>query len=126
MRHSGAVACGGMLVAYSILVACSVLPYYPLLSLAAPVYVCTHTENERTVKAAAALEKGDLAGMGKLMSLSHISMRDDFEVRMPACTARGACSTTKAASLATPPCACSVLFRFCPRLPSWIEQNPLA
>jgi galactokinase len=42
-----------------------------------------HTENERTVKAAALLEQGDLAGMGKLMAQSHLSMRDDFEVLLP-------------------------------------------
>ena len=38
------------------------------------------TENERTVRAAAALEAGDLALMGQLMSQSHVSMRDDFEI----------------------------------------------
>lgn len=41
------------------------------------------TENERTVEAAAALEKGDLATMGKLMAQSHVSMRDDFEISTP-------------------------------------------
>lgn len=38
------------------------------------------TENERTIEAAAALEKGDLARFGELMKQSHISLRDDYEV----------------------------------------------
>ncbi|OAT74837.1 galactokinase [Parageobacillus thermoglucosidasius] len=38
------------------------------------------TENERTVEAAAALEKGDLVRFGELMKQSHISLRDDYEV----------------------------------------------
>jgi galactokinase len=43
---------------------------------------CRHVigENARTVKAAEALEKGDLAAMGKLMSASHQSLRDDYQV----------------------------------------------
>jgi galactokinase len=38
------------------------------------------TENERTIEAATALEKGDLARFGELMKQSHISLRDDYEV----------------------------------------------
>jgi len=45
------------------------------------------------VEAAAALEKGDLATMGKLMAQSHVSMRDDFEVLLPSCAARAASRT---------------------------------
>ena len=43
---------------------------------------CRHivTENERTLAAAAALRRGDLAEMGRLMYLSHRSLRDDYEV----------------------------------------------
>jgi galactokinase len=43
---------------------------------------CRHivTENDRTVRAAAALEAGDLALVGRLMAESHVSMRDDFEI----------------------------------------------
>lgn len=37
-------------------------------------------ENQRTLKAAEALEKGDLEKFGKLMNASHISLRDDYEV----------------------------------------------
>eukprot|EP00984_Skeletonema_dohrnii_P025254 scaffold14368_cov214-Skeletonema_dohrnii-CCMP3373.AAC.5 len=38
------------------------------------------SENERTVKTADALEKGDWETVGKLMNASHTSMRDDYEV----------------------------------------------
>ena len=38
------------------------------------------TENERTLAAADALARGDLAEMGRLMDASHASLRDDFEV----------------------------------------------
>ena len=43
---------------------------------------CRHivTENERTLDAAAALRRGDLKEMGRLMNLSHLSMRDDYEI----------------------------------------------
>jgi galactokinase len=43
---------------------------------------CRHvvTENERTLRAAAALEAGDLALVGELMRQSQASMRDDFEI----------------------------------------------
>ena len=42
------------------------------------------TENERTLEAAAALEAGDHPRVGALMSASHISLRDDYEVSGPA------------------------------------------
>lgn len=38
------------------------------------------TENARTIRAAAYLEKGDMRSFGKEMNESHISLRDDFEV----------------------------------------------
>ena len=38
------------------------------------------TENARTLSAAEALRSGNLRAMGRLMSESHISLRDDFEV----------------------------------------------
>jgi galactokinase len=43
---------------------------------------CRHVvdENARTLAAARALEVGDLASLGKLMSASHASLRDDYEV----------------------------------------------
>jgi galactokinase len=46
---------------------------------------CRHvvSENERTERAAAALESGDLALFGTLMGQSHASLRDDFEVSCP-------------------------------------------
>ncbi len=42
------------------------------------------TENARTLVAADALERGDIARCGELMSASHASLRDDFEVSAPA------------------------------------------
>jgi galactokinase len=42
------------------------------------------TENARTLAAADALRVGDLGGLGKLMAESHASMRDDFEITLPA------------------------------------------
>ncbi len=42
------------------------------------------TENARTLEAADALSEGDLARMGMLMAESHASMRDDFEITVPA------------------------------------------
>ena len=42
------------------------------------------TENIRTLAASEALSAGDLAQMGELMAQSHISMRDDFEITVPA------------------------------------------
>ncbi len=41
------------------------------------------TENQRTLEAADALEKGDLQRMGELMAASHASMRDAFEITVP-------------------------------------------
>lgn len=37
-------------------------------------------ENQRTIHAVEALQKGDVAEFGKLMNASHISLRDDYEV----------------------------------------------
>jgi len=42
------------------------------------------SENARVVAAAAALAAGDLPRMGELMEASHTSMRDDFEITVPA------------------------------------------
>ena len=42
------------------------------------------TENQRTLDAAAALAAHDLERMGQLMAESHDSMRDDFEITVPA------------------------------------------
>ena len=42
------------------------------------------TENARTLAAADALAAGDLRTMGRLMGESHASMRDDFEITVPA------------------------------------------
>jgi galactokinase len=42
------------------------------------------TENTRTLAAAQALAVGDLRDMGRLMAASHASMRDDFEITVPA------------------------------------------
>lgn len=46
---------------------------------------CRHivTENARTLEAADAFKNGDLQTAGRLMSESHISLRDDFEVSCP-------------------------------------------
>jgi galactokinase len=41
------------------------------------------TENDRTVDAAKALEAADLVALGRLMSESHASQRDDFEITVP-------------------------------------------
>ncbi len=43
---------------------------------------CRHVigENARTLKAAEALSSGDVAGMGRLMSASHRSLREDYQV----------------------------------------------
>jgi galactokinase len=38
------------------------------------------TENDRTLRAAAAMRRGDLAGLGSLLVQSHESLRDDFQV----------------------------------------------
>jgi galactokinase len=42
------------------------------------------TENERVTQTVAALEAGDAPGVGGLLTASHASMRDDFEVTTPA------------------------------------------
>ncbi|MBL0924382.1 MAG: galactokinase [Sphingomonadaceae bacterium] len=42
------------------------------------------TENSRTLAAAEALAAADLAELGRLMAESHASMRDDFEITVPA------------------------------------------
>lgn len=42
------------------------------------------SENQRTLDAAAALATGDLERLGVLMAASHASMRDDFEITVPA------------------------------------------
>jgi galactokinase len=42
------------------------------------------SENARVIAAAVALEAGDLAAMGTLMAASHASMRDDFQITVPA------------------------------------------
>ena len=42
------------------------------------------TESQRTLAAADALASGDLRRMGVLMAQSHASMRDDFEITVPA------------------------------------------
>jgi galactokinase len=42
------------------------------------------SENARTLAAATALQNGDLVQLGALMRASHDSMRDDFEISLPA------------------------------------------
>jgi galactokinase len=42
------------------------------------------TENARTLAAAEALHSGSLGRLGQLMAESHASMRDDFEISLPA------------------------------------------
>ena len=41
------------------------------------------TENQRTLDASEAMKHGDAAELGRLMTASHISLRDDFEVSGP-------------------------------------------
>ncbi len=41
------------------------------------------TENDRTVRSATALERGDIETFGKLMDESHRSLRDDYQVSIP-------------------------------------------
>jgi galactokinase len=41
------------------------------------------TENARVLDACRAMRAGDARGLGALMSASHVSMRDDFEVSVP-------------------------------------------
>ena len=42
------------------------------------------SENERTLRAADAMIRGEAAELGRLMNESHLSLRDDFEVSGPA------------------------------------------
>lgn len=42
------------------------------------------SENQRTLRAAAAMRRGDAVELGRLMDASHVSLRDDFEVSSPA------------------------------------------
>lgn len=42
-------------------------------------------ENQRTIKAVAALKANDLETFGKLMNASHVSLRDDYETSCPEC-----------------------------------------
>ncbi len=42
------------------------------------------TENARVAEAVIALKAGDISAMGELMLASHASMRDDFEISVPA------------------------------------------
>jgi len=42
------------------------------------------SENARVLETVAALRAGDLPAVGRLFSASHASMRDDFEVSIPA------------------------------------------
>jgi galactokinase len=42
------------------------------------------TENGRVLQAVAGLERGDMDHLGRLLDLSHRSLRDDFEVSVPA------------------------------------------
>ena len=41
------------------------------------------SENARALRAAEALKAGDLAGFGRLMNASHVSLRDNYEVTIP-------------------------------------------
>lgn len=50
------------------------------------------TENERTLRASAALKQGDAVTMGQLMNQSHVSMRDDFEISSDALNAMVDCA----------------------------------
>ena len=50
------------------------------------------TENDRTVRAAAAMAAGDAAALGRLMDASHESLRDDFEVSNAALDAMVECA----------------------------------
>ncbi len=40
-------------------------------------------ENQRTIKAVAALKENDVEEFGRLMNVTHVSLRDDFEVSCP-------------------------------------------
>jgi galactokinase len=45
------------------------------------------TEDDRTVRAVAAMRRGDIATLGRLMNESHVSLRDDYEVSSDALNA---------------------------------------
>jgi galactokinase len=45
------------------------------------------SENDRTLKAAEAMQRGDAVELGRLMDQSHVSLRDDFEVSSDALNA---------------------------------------
>jgi Galactokinase len=49
----------------------------PICRMRARHAVC---ENQRTIQAVQALKDGDLAGFGRLMNASHVSLRDDYQV----------------------------------------------
>lgn len=50
------------------------------------------TENERTLRAAESMRRGDAAELGQLMNASHASLRDDFEVSSEELNAMVACA----------------------------------
>ncbi len=50
------------------------------------------TENDRTLRAADAMRRGDAAALGRLMSESHQSLRDDYEVSSDALNAMVQCA----------------------------------
>jgi len=54
------------------------------------------TENARTLQAAGAMRIGDSTQLGRLMNLSHISLRDDFEVSSDALNAMVECAQLQA------------------------------
>ncbi len=53
------------------------------------------SENERTVRAAAALGRGDLIEAGQLMNASHESLKSDYEVSSPELDTMVGCSHTQ-------------------------------
>jgi len=50
------------------------------------------TENDRTLRAAEAMRRGNAAGLGRLMNDSHASLRDDFEVSTDELNSMVACA----------------------------------
>jgi galactokinase len=50
------------------------------------------TENERTLRAAEAMRRGEAGELGRLINASHASLRDDFEVSSEALNAMAACA----------------------------------
>jgi galactokinase len=55
------------------------------------------TENDRTLRAAEAMQRGDAQELGRLMNESHRSLRDDFEVSSDALNAMVECARLHAA-----------------------------